>query len=125
MASVAIWLGQLTHLFELCVAALVPVTHLLGLPDRAAEAFLFGFFRRDYGAAGLYRIQETNALSGNQLLVSVVTLTIFLPCIAQFLMIKRERGLKSSLAMAAIIFPFAIAVGAVLNAALNALHVSL
>jgi ferrous iron transport protein B len=123
LASFAIWLGQLTHLFDVCVAALVPVTHVLGLPDRAAEAFLFGFFRRDYGAAGLYRIQ--GALNGNQLLVSVVTLTIFLPCVAQFLMMKRERGLKSSLAMAAFIFPFAIAVGALLNLGLVALHVRL
>jgi ferrous iron transport protein B len=125
LASFAIWLGQLTRLFDLLVAALVPVTHLLGLPNRAAEAFLFGFFRRDYGAAGLYRIQQSGALNGNQLLVSVVTLTIFLPCVAQFLMMKRERGLKTSLLMAAFIFPFAVAVGAMLNESLMLFHVHL
>jgi ferrous iron transport protein B len=124
-ASFAIWVGQLTGLFNLIVRALVPVTHLLGLPDRAAEAFLFGFFRRDYGAAGLYKLQESGALAGNQLLVSVVTLTIFLPCVAQFLMMKKERGLKMALAMAAFIFPFAIAVGALLNMILLAAHIRL
>lgn len=125
LASVAIWIGQLTGLFGLTVRALEPVAAVLGLPTRTAEAFLFGFFRRDYGAAGLYRMQESGALTGNQLLVSVVTLTIFLPCVAQFLMMKKERGLKMTLAMSAFIFPFAIVVGATLNLVLTALHAHL
>jgi ferrous iron transport protein B len=29
------------------------------LPAEAAVAFLFGFFRRDYGAAGLYDLQKS------------------------------------------------------------------
>ncbi|HXG24608.1 MAG TPA: ferrous iron transporter B [Chthonomonadales bacterium] len=125
LASVFIWVGQLTHLFDLVIRALQPVAHILGLPDAAAEVFLFGFFRRDYGGAGLYKLNETGALSGNQLLVSVVTLTIFLPCVAQFLMMKKERGTKMAVAMAAFIFPFAILVGSILNLVLEALHLSL
>jgi ferrous iron transport protein B len=125
LASFVIWLGKLTHVFQFLVECLVPVVRLLGLPDKAAEAFLFGFFRRDYGAAGLYKLQEHGALGGRQLLVSVVTLTIFLPCIAQFLMVKKERGLKMALAMAGFIFPFAIAVGASLNLILKVIHVHL
>lgn len=127
IASVFIWVGQLTHLFDLAIRVLVPVVRLLGLPDAASEAFLFGFFRRDYGAAGLYKLAQDGqiTLSGNQLLVSVVTLTIFLPCIAQFLMMKKERGLKMALSMAAFIFPFAILVGATLNWTLTRFHVHL
>ena len=124
-ASFAIWLGRLTGVFTLLVKGLVPVVRFLGLPDKAAEAFLFGFFRRDYGAAGLYKLQEHGALNGNSLLVSVVTLTIFLPCIAQFLMVKKERGLKMALGMAAFILPFAVLVGGGLNFVLTALHVHL
>lgn len=124
-ASAAIWVGQLTGLFRILVAGLVPVARALGLPDAAAETFLFGFFRRDYGSAGLYKLQETGALNGNQMLVSVVTLTIFLPCIAQFLMMKKERGTRMALMMAGFIFPFALVVGAGLNLALNALHIRL
>ncbi|MGC8667920.1 MAG: nucleoside recognition domain-containing protein [Chthonomonadales bacterium] len=122
-ASFIIWIGRLTGLFEATVHAMRPIMRLLGLPDQTAEAFLFGFFRRDYGAAGLYRLQQNHMLTGNQLLVSVVTLTIFLPCIAQFLMMKKERGLAMALGMAAFIFPFAIVVGATLNLLLGMLHV--
>jgi len=125
LASVVIWLGQITGLFQLALKALVPVVHLLGLPDEAASAFLFGFFRRDYGAAGLYHLQEQGALNGHQLLVTAVTLTLFLPCVAQFLMMKKERGLKTALAISAIIFPFAIAVGATLNLILHLVGVGL
>ncbi len=115
LASVVIWIGQVTGLFELLLQALTPLVRLMGLPDEAASAFLFGFFRRDYGAAGLYHLQESSVLNGRQLLVSAVTLTLFLPCVAQFLMMKRERGLKTALAISAIIFPFAITVGVLMN----------
>ncbi|HSV73652.1 MAG TPA: ferrous iron transporter B [Chthonomonadales bacterium] len=124
-ASVVLWLGQLTGVLHWALAGLVPVVGLLGLPDAAAEAFLLGFFRRDYGAAGLYRLEEVGALTGNQLLVAVVTLTIFVPCVAQLLMTKKERGTRAAISMAAFIFPFAILTGAVLNWTLHALGVSL
>jgi ferrous iron transport protein B len=123
IASVVIWIGQLTGLFDLVIRMLNPIVHLLGLPDKASEAFLFGFFRRDYGAAGLERIKDQ--LSVNQLLVSVVTLTIFLPCVAQFLMMKKERGMKMALMMAGFIFPFALIVGIALNQLLKILPIKL
>ena len=125
LASVAIWFGQRTHLFQLAVAALEPLVRGIGLPPQAAVAFLFGFFRRDYGAAGLYDLQASGALSGVQLVVAMVTMTLFLPCIAQFLMMHKERGLKVAVAMAAFIFPFAFGVGYVLNFVLNALGVKI
>lgn len=125
VASVFIWLGKLSGLFGVLVSWLVPLVRVLGLPDGAAPAFLFGFFRRDYGAAGLYRLHEGGGLTGVQLLVSVVTLTIFLPCIAQFLMIRKERGTRAAVGMAAFIVPFALVVGAALNAVLHALRVTL
>jgi ferrous iron transport protein B len=121
VASVVIWFGRLTGLFELAVSALVPLVHWLGLPDQAAVAFLFGFFRRDYGAAGLYDLQAS--MTGAQLLVATVTMTIFLPCIAQFSVTIKERGWKTALAMAAFIFPFAFLVGFLLNWALLTLGV--
>lgn len=124
-ASVVIWLGQLTHLFQLAVSLLEPLVRFIGLPPPAAVAFLFGFFRRDYGAAGLYDLDSTGALTGVQLVVAMVTMTLFLPCIAQFLMMYKERGWKAALAIGAFIFPFAFGVGYVLNAALTALGVQI
>ncbi|HEY3285213.1 MAG TPA: ferrous iron transporter B [Armatimonadota bacterium] len=125
LASVMIWLGQLTGVFGVLVKALGPMVRLMGLPDASAEAFLFGFFRRDYGAAGLYRLQQHGGLNGNQLLISVVALTIFLPCVAQFLMIKKECGGRMAVAMALFIFPFAVVVGTTLNLVLSLLGVRL
>lgn len=118
-ASVIIWIGTLTGLFDLAVAMLAPVVRWLGLPDQTAVAFLFGFFRRDYGAAGLYDLKDT--MNAAQLLVAVVTMTLFVPCLAQFAVTIKERGWKTALAMAAFIFPFALLVGAALSGLLRLL----
>jgi ferrous iron transport protein B len=115
IASILIWLGNLTGLFGWLINLIGPVMHLIGLPEQAAQSFLFGFFRRDYGAAGLYDLQQTGLLSNSQLVVAAATLTLFLPCIAQFAMTIKERGFRAALAMAAFIFPFAILNGYILN----------
>ena len=41
----------------------------------------------------------------------MVTITLFIPCIANVFMIGKERGWKAAGAMSAFIFPYAIAVG--------------
>jgi ferrous iron transport protein B len=60
----------------------------LGLPPEAARAFVMGFVRRDFGAAGFF----TMHLSDPQLLVAMVTITLFVPCIASVMVIFKERG---------------------------------
>lgn len=115
LASVLIWAGRLTGLFDLVIKALHPVMRLIGLPPEAAVAFLFGFFRRDYGAAGLYDLQQGGILTTTQLVVAAATLTLFIPCIAQFSMMIKERGLKTALAIAGFVFPFAFLAGYFLN----------
>jgi ferrous iron transport protein B len=92
----------------------------LGLPPETAEAFVVGFLRRDFGAAGLYRLAGEGRLSLPQTLVAVVTMTLFIPCIAQFFMIARERGWRAALAVAGFVFAAALGVGAVLAAVLRA-----
>jgi len=123
LASVLLWLGHVTGLFDLVIAALVPLVRAIGLPDGTAMAFLFGFFRRDYGAAGLYDLRQT--MNGVQLLVATTTMTLFVPCIAQFAVTVKERGWKMALGMVAFIFPFAFLVGGALNWLLTALGVTL
>ena len=77
----------------------------------AATAFIMGVVRRDFGAAGLYHM----ALSPMQVTVALVTITLFIPCIANVFMIAKERGWKVAGAMSAFIFPYAIAVGALVR----------
>jgi ferrous iron transport protein B len=97
----------------------------LGLPAETAPAFVVGFLRRDFGAAGLYRLAREGKLDPVQIVVAMTTITLFIPCVASFFMIVKERGWRTALAIAAFIFPFALAVGAALNAALRALALPL
>lgn len=60
----------------------------LRLPAEAATAFVMGFVRRDFGAAGFF----TMDLTAPQLLVGMVTITLFVPCIASVMVIFKERG---------------------------------
>lgn len=125
IASVVIWLGQIVGIFEILVNALAVIVQAIGLPKETAVAFLFGFFRRDYGAAGLYDLHNAGTLSGVSLVVAAVTLTLFVPCIAQFMITAKERGWKTAIAMAAFIFPYAFFVGWLVNLALTTLGVRL
>lgn len=126
IASVLIWVGRLTKLFDLLIKLLQPAVNFIGLPNSVAEPILYGFFRRDYAAAALYD-EATGAvgLTGNQFLIAAVVLTLFLPCIAQFLVMIKERGLKTTLAMAGIILVLAFGTGFLLNTILNVLSVRL
>lgn len=90
------------------------VTGWLGLPAEASSAFLLGFLRRDFAATGLFAMQETIGLTNLQVLVAIVTITLFVPCIASTFMIIKERGVKTIAAMLAFIFPFAFLVGGLL-----------
>src|SRR5574341_49922 len=101
------------------------VVGILGLPSKAAEAFVIGFLRRDYGAAGLFVMQKQGLLDPIQVVVSLVVITLFVPCIANFFMMVKERGMKAALYMVAFIFPFAFAVGGALNWALRFFKIAL
>jgi ferrous iron transport protein B len=91
------------------------VVTVLGLPAKATEAFLIGFLRRDYGSAGIFALQEQGLLNTEQVVVSLVTITLFIPCIANLFMIIKERGAKTAFLMTAFIFPFAVLVGGLLH----------
>jgi ferrous iron transport protein B len=91
------------------------VQDLLGLPAKATESFLIGFLRRDYGAAGLFNLANQGLLNKNQMVVSIITITLFMPCIANLLMIIKELGTKMAIMMSLFIVPFAFLVGGAVN----------
>ena len=91
------------------------VVSFLGLPTETADSFIMGFLRRDYGAAGLFEMSKQGLLTPAQVLVALVTVTLFVPCLASLLMMIKERGLRTGLAMLGIIMPFAILVGGAIN----------
>lgn len=101
------------------------VTGLLGLPSQAASAFLLGFLRRDYGAAGFFALRQEGMLDGIQSVVALVVVTLFVPCIANYFMMVKERGLRTATAIVAFIVPFAFGIGTFLNLVLRLLQVRL
>jgi ferrous iron transport protein B len=115
IASVLLWAGKLTGALQWLVEAFNPVMRLLGLPNEASTAFIFGFFRRDFGAAGLFDLQTGGLLDPVQLTVAAVTLTLFVPCVAQFLVMQKERGWRTSLAIFFLVTGLAFATGWALN----------
>jgi ferrous iron transport protein B len=93
------------------------VTGWLGLPRETASAFLIGFLRRDYGAVYLLDAATGSnpLLTTHQILVAMVTITLFMPCIATLFMIARELGNKTAAGITLFIFPFAFFVGGLVN----------
>ncbi|PKO79827.1 MAG: ferrous iron transport protein B [Betaproteobacteria bacterium HGW-Betaproteobacteria-13] len=89
------------------------VTGWLGLPPEASAAFVMGFLRRDFGATGLFAL--SHQLDMVQAVVGMVTITLFVPCIASVMMIVKEQGVRTTALMLAMIMPTAFFVGGVLN----------
>jgi len=98
-------------------------TGILGLPEKAAEAFILGFLRRDYGAAGFKMMFDDGLLDAAGAVVAMITITLFVPCIANFFIMIKERGFKTAFGMVLFIVPFAIAVGGVMNIVLRRLAI--
>ena len=117
-------LDRLGALDALANVARPVVTGALGLPPKAAEVFVMGFLRRDYGAAGLFRMAQDGMLSGVQSVVALTVMTLFVPCVANLLMIIKERGAKTGLVILTFVTVVAVGTGAVLNSILRLLHVS-
>jgi len=115
LASVLLWIGKITGFFQTLERSMTPLMEWIGLPGGVSRVFILGFFRRDYGAAGLYDLQSQGILDARQLTVAAVTLTLFVPCVAQFLMMKKERGWGVALAIAILVSTIAIGTGYLLN----------
>jgi ferrous iron transport protein B len=116
IGTVLLFVLDKTGLLRALVAAGRPVvTGLLGLPEEAAQVFVMGFLRRDYGAAGLFQLAHTGRLSGVQAVVALTVMTLFVPCVANFLVIIKEQGLKAALAILVFVTVVALSTGAALH----------
>ncbi|HRI47824.1 MAG TPA: ferrous iron transport protein B, partial [Ignavibacteriaceae bacterium] len=92
----ALFIGilEVTGILYLFQDILAPITTAwLKLPKETATAFVMGVVRRDFGAAGLFDL----SLTSMQITVALITITIFVPCIASFMVMLNERGLKEGL----------------------------
>ena len=93
VGALGVGVMQVTGLLNVWQNILSPFTvSWLQLPREAATTFVMGMVRRDFGAAGLYQLP----LSPNQIVVSLVTITLFTPCIASLMVMVKERGVKEA-----------------------------
>ncbi|MEW5784325.1 MAG: ferrous iron transport protein B [Bacillota bacterium] len=90
--SVFMWILRQTGLINMVIQGFNPLISSLGLPVETGLIFVYGFLRRDYGAAGLFDLARGGVLTPGQVLVAAVTLTLFLPCAAQLAVLIREHG---------------------------------
>ncbi|MDO9573417.1 MAG: nucleoside recognition domain-containing protein, partial [Candidatus Contubernalis sp.] len=117
--SVIMWLGAISGLLDYVILLMDPLLRVMNLPGELAPIFILGFFRRDYGAAGLYDLVKVGMLSTPQLAVASLTLSLFLPCIAQFIMVIKEQGLVRGMAILISVLFAAFSAGYLLSRILN------
>lgn len=112
---------QVTGILTLLQNALSPLTvGWLGLPKEAATAFIMGVVRRDFGAAGLADM----TLAPIQTVVALITITLFVPCIASILVMFKERSKKEAALMWLSTWVIAFLIGGIVAQLSNLLGVS-
>lgn len=96
VGALGVGLMQISGILSIWQDILAPiVTGWLQLPKEAATAFVMGLVRRDFGAAGLFDMELTMM----QITVAIITITLFVPCIASFVVMLKERGVKEGLSI--------------------------
>ncbi len=69
------------------------ITGVFGLPGEAVASFIIGIIRKDAAVALL----EPLALNGAQMVTGVTLLIIYFPCMATFVVLLKELGLKDTI----------------------------
>jgi len=96
------WLGDV----------LSPVMYgLFGLPGDASIAMVVGFLRKDLAVGMLIPL----GMSPLQLVVAATMLTVYFPCVATFVVLLRELGIKDMIKSVAIMVSTAAVVGFILR----------
>jgi ferrous iron transport protein B len=120
IATFILYLLDVSGGLRLVYSAVRPVVvGFLGLPVETAQVFIIGFFRRDYGAAGLYKLWESGLLAGNQIVVALLVMSLFLPCLATLIVMIKELGLKWALVILLFVMAMSLLSGGLLNLVLE------
>lgn len=97
LGAIIITVMQYTGALDGVIGVFAPITQgFLKLDPRVATAFIMGIVRRDFGAAGLDSLVKAGLLSPPQIIVSLVAITLFVPCIAAIMVIFKERSWQES-----------------------------
>jgi len=103
------------RVFDIVADALGPaVMRLFGLPQEAVLALVLGFLRKDIAVGMLGSLN----LEPKQLIISVTVLAMSFPCIATFIVLARELGVRGLAKSMAVMITASLAAGILLNLAL-------
>jgi ferrous iron transport protein B len=103
------------NLFSIVTGMFAPIVqNLFGLPKEAIVALVIGFLRKDVAVGMLMPL----GLSAKQLFIAATLLAISFPCVATFIVLWKELGLKNLIKSTLIMIAISIAVGTLLNFAI-------
>jgi len=120
ITSIALGLFQyfgLTDAFEQLVA---PITvTLLGLPEYAATALLFGIFRKELAFETLAVLAGTadlgSVMTAAQLYTFAIVTVLFIPCISTIAVLYRELGARIAILISVYSVFLGLLIGAIIN----------
>jgi len=89
IAGIALTLLDYFGGLKMIYSLMSPITEgLLLLPAATSTAFILGLIRRELGVVQLLSFN----LTANQMLVALVTMTLFVPCLSAMFVLYKERG---------------------------------
>ncbi|MFH1309348.1 MAG: ferrous iron transporter B [Candidatus Omnitrophota bacterium] len=98
--------------FDFLARIFAPIlTGMWGLPKETISALMMGFLRKDVAVGMLAPL----SLTTKQLVIACTILAIYFPCMATFVVMLRELGIKDMLKSALLMILTAVSVGALLN----------
>ena len=108
-------------------AARPVVSGVLGLPVTTTKSFILGFLRRDYATVDILKGFENGVLTAEQVLVALVVITLFVPCLAHFFVCVKELGWRRAIMLDIVVLVLAVTVGALIRGllALTGLQIAL
>jgi ferrous iron transport protein B len=99
-------------IFDFIANVTAPViSGLLGLPKESVVAIIIGFLRKDVAMGMLAPL----SLTPGQLVISSTVLAMSFPCVATFIILLRELGIRDTLKATGIMLLSALIVGSLLN----------
>lgn len=120
LGAILLTILSVSGILEQVLKLLSPlVVYGLHLPKEVTEIFLMGMIRRDFGAAQFHGL----ALNREQSLIAMLTLTLFVPCVASVMMIFKERSAKEAILIWLFGFLLAFGVGSCLAAGFSLMGV--
>jgi len=108
VVNILYWLGVFDAIADIAAPVL---TGLWGLPKETITALVVGFLRKDAAMGMLVSLD----LTAKQLVISSTVLAMFFPCVATFVIMARELGVRDLLKAVGIMIAAALIMGSLQN----------